>query len=66
MVQHATVGVGDLDAIVAYEVVGCGDDEFSGGTTKLDRVERNDDDNAADGESHGSAVSSGELRRRLL
>jgi hypothetical protein len=60
------LGSAILTPLSRTRVVGCGDDEFSGGTTKLDRVERNDDDNAADGESHGSAVSSGELRRRLL
>jgi hypothetical protein len=64
LVQHAAVGVSDLDAVVAHGVVGGGDDEPGGGPAELGGAERGEDGGAADGGRHGGAVSA-EARRAV-
>lgn len=62
--HHATVRVGDLDAVVADGVVGGGDDDPDGGAGELEGAERGEDAGAADGGRHGGAVGA-ESRRAI-
>jgi hypothetical protein len=66
LVQHAAIGVGGLDALVAYGVVGGGDDESGGGPAKLGGAKRGEDGGAADNGSHSESGVKSPLHARRV